>query len=93
MPNPLTLEIYIQLSWKWEQKVYTNTNFLKMSKSIWILSMSALFYCNDQFSEKVIKIFCSNLTEEMFLGAYNDKYNVIQVLQSNYVYSNCSYSQ
>ena len=31
--------------------------------------------------------------EKLFLGVYNDKSNVFQVLESNYINYNCLYSQ
>ena len=35
---------------------------------------------------KVFQNFCSNLIEKLFFRVYNDKSNVIQVLESNYVH-------
>lgn len=36
-----------------------------------------------------IQNFCPNLMEELFVGVYNGKSNVIQVLEINHIDSNC----
>ena len=58
------------------------------------LKHSAMFiqikgFKNAQKDLPIVRI----LTEKLFLGVHNDKYNVIQVLWSNYIDSNYLYSQ
>ena len=40
---------------------------------------------------KIFQNFCPNLREKLFLGVYDDKSNVFQDLESNYIDSNCLY--
>lgn len=53
------------------------------------------FYNSYQFSGNLrfFKTFALIFSEKLVLGIYNYKSNVIQVIESNYIDSNCLYSQ
>ena len=48
-------------------------------------------HINNFWKITIFHNFFSNLSEKLFLGVYNDKYNAIQVLESTYIESNYLY--
>ena len=82
MPYPLISWNIHPIDLKLSAKVYTNKNFLKMPKRVCLLSG----FCWHQHFFYGIDHYSGNLR---FLRVYSDKSNVIQVLESNYIDSNC----
>lgn len=106
--NPILTGVLVHFNWRGEGKnnywninpivlklgrnVYATRNFSKMSKRICPLSELADVSTFFNFF-KIFQNFCSNLTEKLFLRAYDDKSNIILVLERNYIDFNCFISK
>lgn len=78
---------------KLDTNVYSNKNFKKMCKTSCPLSkvcwrQHTFTVMNNFHKINIFKNFSSNLTEKLFPRVYNDKFNVIQILENNYIESN-----
>ena len=88
--------MYIQLTWNLVQsfipiKLLQNVQKDLSIVRIFLTSTLLLWYWPIFLKIKIFQNFCPNLREMLFLGVYDDKSNVFQDLESNYIDSNCLY--